>query len=86
MASQPTRGILISQAKGIVKWSILRRRGTALRAESGLGMAWQQFQGEFLMTTETRQQSPARQMFRYIGTTTMILVVVAGLFWGFFHI
>jgi hypothetical protein len=86
MAKQPTWRTLINRAKGTVKWSILRRRGIALRVESGLEMAWQQFQGKFLMSTETRQQSPARQMFRYIGTTAMILVVVAGLFWSFFHI
>jgi flagellar biogenesis protein FliO len=38
------------------------------------------------MVTETRQQSPARQMFGYFGVIAMILIVVAALCWGFAHI
>jgi hypothetical protein len=56
------------------------------REQSGLEIVWQQFQGKFQMITEMRQQASARQMFRYLGTIAMVLVVVAGLCWGFFHI
>jgi hypothetical protein len=83
MASQPTREILISQAKGIVKWPFCS--DAAQRCEQS-EIVWQQFQSEFLMITETRRQSPARQMFRYIGVIAMIMVVVAALCWGFLHI
>jgi flagellar biogenesis protein FliO len=38
------------------------------------------------MVTEMRQQSAARQVFRYFGTIAMILIVVAALCWGFAHI
>jgi hypothetical protein len=38
------------------------------------------------MITEMRQQASARQTFRYLGTIAMVLVVVAALCWGFFHI
>ena len=44
------------------------------------------FQGEFRMITEMRQHSPARQEPRYFGAITIILIVAAGLCWGFAHI
>jgi flagellar biogenesis protein FliO len=40
----------------------------------------------FQMVTEMRQQSPARQMFGHFGAIALILIVVAGLCWGFTHI
>jgi hypothetical protein len=44
------------------------------------------FQGEFQMITELRQHSPARQEPRYFGAIAIILIVAAGLCWGFAHI
>jgi len=51
-----------------------------------LEIAPKQFQGEFQMVTEMRQQSPARQKFGYFGAIAMILIVAAALVWGFAHI
>jgi len=38
------------------------------------------------MATEMRQHSPTRQKHGYFGAIALILIVVAGLCWGFAHI
>jgi hypothetical protein len=38
------------------------------------------------MVTEMRQHLPTRQKSGYFGAITIILIVAAGLCWGFAHI
>jgi hypothetical protein len=44
------------------------------------------FKAEFQMVTDMQQHSPARQKSGYFGVITIILIVAAGLCWGFTHI
>jgi hypothetical protein len=43
-------------------------------------------QGDVQMVSEIRQHAPAQQKSGYFGVITIILIVAAGLFWGFAHI